>query len=92
MSEEETFQLSEAAKPDKPSYPVARRPALRPSLRPYFAEAMNAMLEGRSFQAGRVVGPAVTLDDGAQVTAQICSSQQSRLVRGEHFSIHDKRF
>jgi Zn-dependent protease with chaperone function len=88
---EETFQLSEAADPDKPSYPVAKRPALRPPLRPYFAEAMNAMLESRSFRASRVIDPAFMQDDGPKVTSEICASQQSRLVRGEHFSIHDKR-
>jgi hypothetical protein len=52
---------------------------------------MNAMLESRSFRASRVIDPAFMQDDGPKVTSEICASQQSRLVRGEHFSIHDKR-
>lgn len=83
--------MSEARKPDKPSYPVAMRAALAPPLRPYFAEAMNAMLEGRSFQVNRVIAPA-TLDDGPHTTAMICGSLQSRLAAGERFSIHDSRW
>ena len=87
---EKTVQVFDASKPNAPSYPVAMRPALNPPLRPYFAEAINAMLEGRSFDTSRVTPPA-TLDEGTSVTANLCASQRSGLAAGQHFSIHDTR-
>jgi hypothetical protein len=86
---EETVPISDKSKPKLPPYPVAMRPALKPPLRPYFVEAVNAMLEGRAFQASRVV-PTPTLDAGANDTANLCASQRSRLATGARFSIHDR--
>jgi hypothetical protein len=86
---EETVQMSDSRKPKLPSYPVAMRPALKPPLRPYFAEAVNAMLEARPFQTSRVTPPP-TLDAGDNDTANICASQRTRLATGARFSIHDR--
>jgi Zn-dependent protease with chaperone function len=85
---EKTVPLLDSRKPREPAYPVAMRPALSPPLRPYFAEAVNAMMESRPFQAGRVVPPPA-LEQGVRDTADICASQRSRLASGTWFSIHD---
>jgi hypothetical protein len=85
---EQTTPVSDSRFPGAPAYPVALRPALAPPLRPYFAEAVNAMMQGRKFQSGRVV-TAPAAGEGEHDTAGLCGSQRSRLARGEHFSIHD---
>ncbi len=88
---EKTVQVSDGSKPTDPSFSVAKPPVLAPPLRPYFAEALNAMLEGRSFQTSRVIPPSA-LDPGAKMTAEVCDSHRSRLVRGERFSIHEDKW
>ncbi len=87
---EKTVQMLNASRPSAPSYPVAMQPALKPPLRPYFAEAMNAMLDGRAFEASRVTQP-VPLDEGASDTANLCAFQRNELATGLHYSIHDTR-
>jgi Zn-dependent protease with chaperone function len=79
---------TDADKPGAPPYKVAMRPALMTPLRPYFAEAVNAMLEERRFETRRVVPPSV-LDEGTQSTRDVCASQRNQLVTGRHLSIHD---
>jgi Zn-dependent protease with chaperone function len=86
---EKTVPVSDSRTPNEPPSPVMMRPALSPPLRPFFAEAINAMLEGRSFQTSRVNSPPV-LDPGPRTTADICVSQRSRLGYGSRFSIHDR--
>ena len=80
--------VSDSRFPQAPAFAVAMRPALAPPLRPYVAEAVSAMMQGRPFQPSLVVaGPAA--GEGERTTAGICESQRGRLARGEHFSIHD---
>jgi Zn-dependent protease with chaperone function len=85
---ETTVPLLDSRTPEQAPYPVSLRPALMPPLRPYAAAALNAMLDGSSFQADGVVIPS-PLDPGTNDTANFCASERSRLARGEHLSIHD---
>jgi Zn-dependent protease with chaperone function len=77
-----------ANRPDVPPWWVKMRPALMPPLRPYFAEAMTALLEDRPFNARRVAGPA-EIDESTRSTGEVCSAHRTQLVNGRHFSIHD---
>ena len=70
-------------------YPVMFRPALSPPVRPFFAEAIDAILAGRSFQTSRVNSPPA-LEPGPKMTAEICASQRGRLGGGARFSINDR--
>jgi Zn-dependent protease with chaperone function len=85
---EKKTPLFDSSKPGAPPDPVAMRPALAPPLRPHFAEAINALLEGRTYDAMRYDPPSA-YGPGAGLTAGICASQRNRMVQGEHFSIHD---
>jgi Zn-dependent protease with chaperone function len=85
---EKTTSWAEAGKPEVAPYQVAMRPALMPPLRPYFAEAVTAMLEQRPFERHRVVPPSV-LDEGTRWTGNVCGSQRTQLEAGRHLSIHD---
>jgi hypothetical protein len=86
---EKAVSVSDSRSSSGPPYPVMFRPALSPPVRPFFAEAINAILEGRSFQTSRVNSPPA-LEPGPKMTADICASQRSRLGGGERFSINDR--
>jgi Zn-dependent protease with chaperone function len=86
---EKTLLWSEAHRPDLAPYPVAMRPALMPPLRPYFVEAITALLEQRPYDPKRVVPPA---GEGlsARWTGNVCASHRTQLeTAGRRLSIHD---
>jgi hypothetical protein len=64
------------------------RPALMPPLRPYFAEAITAMLEQRPYDRRRVVPPAEE-EAGTHWTGNVCGSHRTQFETGRHLSIHD---
>ena len=86
---ETAVSVSDSRPSSGPPYPVMFRPALSPPVRPFFAEAINAILAGRSFQTSRVNSPPA-LEPGAKMTAEICASQRGRLGGGGRFSINDR--
>jgi len=86
---EKAVAVSDSRPSSMPTYPVMFRPALSPPVRPFFAEAINAILQGRSFQTSRVNSPPA-LEPGPKMTADICASQRGRLGGGERFSINDR--
>jgi Zn-dependent protease with chaperone function len=89
MDFEKTVSMHDSRTPHAPPSTVMLRPALSPPVRPFFAEAINTILEGRSFQTSRVNSPPSS-DPGAKITADICASQRGRLGQGSRFSINDR--